>query len=1152
MLFQPDFSILQFQFLFRLSAFACALISTSLHAVEQERPAVLFIGKPYNYLEVAYQKELETHGFDAHCGNWDDVQPHNLRRYNCVVVTSYADEKLNIEAGVAGEGGINLARERILTEYMNAGGGLMVFLNTGGCYAKAKLGNVPEWLKKFGVDFYTETISDPATEVLATAPTIRKYNIKFAHTEKLIPHPVTEGAKRVWYPVNWVGHQAASAAPVNVNHQWEQLVFTNPTARIVKPVSEVLPEMYRANPPDGPYCLLAVRKYTLGRMAVMGINPMWTVWSAYHPSLGSVVMKQGENGLPSDWALIIENTFRWLSEPSLQMGLYGTEAGKLPPVAGNTPPVDWSSMAFPPAPKKYFRGIAGAHTSLSTGKGTVQDWANAAVTAGLDFILFTEDLAEMNLEKWKQLQAQCKAATTQKFIAWPGIEYRNAAGTHGFIPIGYKDWLSPTWLSDDGKRINIDRGWTPDKGMDAKTGHQSGQIMHYLTYLTNGFFNYANNPTPFWDYKLYTLFTVWSARDRKPLDDALESFLQANSLHVNPAPFALDLLTDPADLASVVSEGRPHLVVAADNDPRVPEPATLTNVFLRNVVCETEDRLGAGGYRGWCGPIATQGPAMRWMFRGGYQWEGVEFPRYWIERHAGPRSEDWFLSSWYRLNLRLDAESPAGIRDVTIYDGDRIFRRYAGSSRKSFAVEMTVSQAPNRHLVAVVTDLNGRRAVSREIWTEQQMGLYNYCGDRVNVPQSIYSPIHGHPYPTPDKTQREVRRFFVDLVSPDIQIEGYRTDWVYKREELSDEYGWHNWAPHHERDDYTFTQRGYGWYQGHDRPVSTASHASQDVYWDGFGIEALRLDQLVAPRLVNFDNKLVLKKSIPLDADGFALPGLVEWNVEAGTDRPARFAIISADRRVVRPWELPIPHEPVMIELPEGSIVIGGTGIPGPGQSVRVSGSPAACLVRAENGKVTFKVGIRPGDKNIAGSAFDWQTEVVNRTLEPDSRLETSWFTVETGKLLDLPLGVIRAQAEDGVVRVRVRESGLPINCQPFVISGVNPRLPIGCYEVESNRYRPIGGWDGKAFVQVPASQKNTTLVIGNLLISDQPDIQAEMVQETAADGTVTGKWLVDAHNPADHEREVTFSIPAEFGLVKTRTHRAKLPPAGSVQFTID
>ncbi|MHB9132576.1 MAG: hypothetical protein ACYDBB_16020 [Armatimonadota bacterium] len=1108
------------------------------------KPNMLFIGKPAVYLEVAYVKELEAHGFQVEAVAWESVTPTLLRKYNTVVIAGLWGMDSTIASG------FTEVRQRYITDYMKAGGGVLVVVTTSGSYTKERLGSFPAWLKRCGVDLYVEAVTDPTREVLASPPSLKRYNIKFAYADAIAKHPATEGVKNIWFPTGMSGHCAAFAVPLVVSHQWQPLISTSPGAKLV--ISEdVWKDMWRTERPDGPYPLFAVRSMNLGRLAVLGIDPLMTIWSPYHSALGSVVMKQGEGGKPSDMWRLLENTYRWLAAPSLQMGIYGSEVAKFPPVPGDTPGVSWNESTFPAAPAMYYRGTVGAHTALSTGKGNVKEWAEAAKKAGFDFIIFTEDLAAMNAEKWKQLQAECKGATTADFIAYPGIEYQNAAGTRGFSPLGNRDWLPKEWLTDDGKMLNIDRGWTPEKGWAAKTGHQSGQIMFFLTWQSNGYFDFAHGPTPSWDHKLYCYFPVWSAQDTKPLDNALQEFLHANSLHVNPAAYALDLLYNPADLASAIKDGRPHLVVSADSDPRVPEEATLQSVFNRLVVSDAADGLGAGSYRGWAGPVATQGPAMRWMFRGGYQWDGVEFPRYWIERYAGPEEKDWYMSSWYRLKVRLDTESVAGIKSVTIYDGEQVFRRFDAGGKKQFTAEFDVVNCPTRHLVAVVTDMNGRQAVSREIWLEQQMGLYNYCGDRVNAPGSIYAPIHGHPFYMPETKQREVHRFFVDLVSPDLYIERYLTDSIYKFEELSDEFGWHNWAPHHLRDDYTYSQRAYGWYARHGQKVSYATHFSQSVYWDGF--TEMPKDpgkQLPPAELKIFDNSMTLKKPAALDAEGFIPRSVIRWEHAISKEAPGLYAIIAPDGKVTS-GALAEIAAPVVLAIPSGAIVCTAPAAGAFGQSILWTGEALACAITVKDGKAVVKTGVLPKERNIAGQSFAWHTETLNRNVTPDQLLHPKWFQVKAGTLAAMPLSELHVTAKDGVAVIELARAAFDTNCQPVVVDGVNRNWTAGYYEKPTGLYRPIGVWGNTAFVQVPGTKTKNNIIIGNIIRADQPEVLIDMLQETDGAGMPTGRWIVNANNPTGKELDVTFSIPAAFDLIQTRRHNEKIPAGAAVTFTL-
>ena len=1128
-----------------IALLVCLPVVALAAPVASPSPSLLFVGKPQIYMEVAYLRELEAHGFQVDAAPWDCVTPDLLRHYNAVIVTGYWGEYAagnNVEAGV--RSGFAGLRPRYLAEYIKAGGGVLFALNSMGCYGEGRLGEVPDWLKQFDCNFWVEALSDPTRQVLASPPSLARYATHFAWTDDLAKHPITEGVKNLWYPVGWGGHAAFWSGPVDAGHQWTSIVRTGPQAQAAGS-TDVWAELWRKNPPPGPYSLLSVRSVNEGRLAVLGVNPMWLLWSPYDDSLGGVAMKTGEQGRPSDWWKLLENTYRWLAAPSLQMGTYGQAVGKYPPVAGDTPAVPWNQLPFPDKPSHYYRGLVGAHTALSTGKGTVAEWAAAAQAAGWDFLLFTEDLSVMNADKWEKLKAECKGATSDNFVAYPGIEYMNASGYRGFAPLGYVDWFPVDWLTDDGKRINTDRGWTPQKGWGA-TKHKSGQIMMFLTWGRNGFLNYEKNPSPYWDYKLYNLFPIWSMDHGQPLDNGVKDYLEVCAAAHNPAAYAVNLMYDPAELATARAEGRPHLVVSADPDPRTPDKPGLRATFDRMIVDDVPYGLGTGCYRGWQGPVATQGPALRWMFRGGYQWEGVEFPRYWIERYAAPQEKDWYMPSWYRLKLRLDAESEAGLRDVTIYDGPRIFRRFDPQGQKQYTVELDVVQNQTRHLVAVVTDSQGRQAVSREMWLEQQQMLYNYCGDRVNVPGPIYGAMHGHPFKTFDGRDVEVRRFFTDLVSPDVLIERYLTDWVYKYDELTDTMAWHNWAPHYVRDDYTFEQRGYQWYGRHGGQVSYASHPSQGLYWDGFTpVAEVKANQLPPAKLETFDSTLTLKQPYKLDADGFLPPSVMTWEAKSTQEPPGRCTIVTPDGKI---YDIKAPPA----ELPSGTVIIYAPGPGAAGQSVKWTGEHLAYLVSVKDGPATVKVGVRPGEANQAGQKFTWRTEKINRAVAAGELAKPTWFTVKLGSAQALPLADLHLTAAEGVAEVLLKRSAFDTNSQGLVVGGVNGNWTAVYYEKPAGLIRPIGVWDGQAFAQLPSTKQDVTVIIGNLIRCDQPEVRIEAFQLTDDAGKATGTWQVEAHNPTGQELTVNFTTPAVFDLLKTRQHAEKIAAGSSVRFTLE
>lgn len=1125
-----------------------------------ERPNLLMIGKRGRYMEVEYLEELRRHGIEFESVLWEEVSPGMLRRYNAVVVTAHT---------VPGDSQwADRTRRRWIDTYMRKGGGVLVLMNTTGTYkGDKKFGDYMKWLAGYGLDWHVEAIEDRERDTVLSPPDLNKRGKRAAWTDDVRQHPVTEDVKSIWYPVGWGGHFAAQASQVDVGSPWKVVLRTGPDAQAAGH-AQIPEDWWRKDPPGGPYNLMAVRPVENGRLAVLGLDPVMTVWTPKHYSLGEAIFRKGENGRPSDLWRLLENTYRWLAEPSMNMGIYGPKVALYPPVPRETPPVAWEQLEFPGTVKTWYRGVCGAHTALSTGKGTVAEWVDAAKRAGLDFLIFTEDLAHMNAGKWQKLQSACEAASDENFVAYPGIEYRNARGNRGFMPLGGRDWpVQDGYLTADGKRVNVSRGYDPDVGHVVRdSSKRSGQIQMWLENKVNGYLSHEQNEAPFWDYKLYNLFTVWSAERTEPLDRALGKFLHANSLHVNPAPYALDLLYDPADLSSVLEENRPHLVVAGDSDPRQPDEPNLRNVFYRYVVSDMEHveyRQHAGGYRGWIGPVATQGPKARLMFRAGYRWKGIEYPRYWIERYAGIQHEDWFMPSWYRLKLRTDAESEVGLDRVALYDGERLFRRYDPDGAERFSIELDVTQNQNRHLALVVTDREGRQAVTREIWTEQQQNLYNFCGDRVNNPNSIYSPIHGHVhhrYVQKNRTRAiekrrlfrnyrhdEARRFFVDLVSPDLFIERYVTDWVYDPEEVSDLFGWHNWAPHYERKDYTLMQRAFGWYDRHGEEVSYRTHHSQNVSWDGYKPTPRNAEKKAPPAaLVAFEHEMTLKKPQELDEHGFLQDGTIVLSQDLEAAPECRYGIVRPDgTEVSGPFE--DLSEPASGGLPSGSVVVFDPGEGQIGHSIRWVGEDLGYRIETtEDGQAVLKTGVQPGERNRAGEKFRWRFQRMRRAVSIDQLRDPDWFEVHAGSVDALTLSELHVRADAGVADVTISRPAADTNCQPVVVHGINPKTTAALYMPETGAVRPIGVWDGKAYAQFDAALAPKRLVVGNLLRVNHEEVTAEMIRLTDRNGRPTGRWLIDIHNPTDGKLSVALSVPPQFDLIEKRSGTVELEPFGS------
>ena len=799
------------------------------------KPAVLFIGV-YPYVEPALARELMALGYFVDASDWAGINLDRLRRFNTVVISSWGNP------GDQWQG----KYEDALDEYLRQGGGLITFFSA---WEELALSLKP-WFEKYGLQIVHEGISDPATGKDVPRPKYM-YGSKLSLTKVVHPHPVTQGVRSLWYPTGFGGYGKPSAMPLVVDENWTVLVSSEKSAVINHCGEAVVPNFRPAmEGKQGAWPMIAARRIGNGRLVALGMNPMLYVWGPHFDKWDEVAYRAGIGGVPSDFQTLLHNALRWTAEPSMASGALGYLAGMYPPTSqGDTAPVDWSTKTFtPPGPWLY--GLLGAHTALSTGKGTVAEWAAAAQAAGLSYIVFLEDMRKMSEEKWAQLKAECKAASTDSFRCYPGMEFLmkiNAGGAvvatdRGFVIDGR---MTMPWL--------LARHLTPGNDVDVNDDDMKATWeLDFGTHNTAGYMALAQNNIPFWDYKNYGLLSVLAQGGGQKIDDAIPQYLESAAANVNVMPMAISLEYDTANLKGIRTDGRPLLVVNGAPDPRYPQMGSGLKLVDLHVGSKGEQwNAGIALYRGWYGPTVTEGPAVSLRFRAGYTWKRVEYPRYWIERYASVEHQDWFMPSYYRQPVRLDVTSEAPLAEVVVYDGTQVYLRFDAHGVKTFSAEFTVPHDQNRHLVAYVKDAQGRRALTPELWTEQQQNLYNYCGDRCNAPLGNgSSPGHGHPWsegmlamssPRPQTvaqyprtipgTGAEARRYQLDLVSGDLYLERVTSDDYYTK---LNKYpiAWHNFVGPVPREDVRHGWLRYEWYQHHGRKFQHG--AEMGFVWDGY------------------------------------------------------------------------------------------------------------------------------------------------------------------------------------------------------------------------------------------------------------------------------------------------------------------------------
>ena len=362
------------------------------------RPAVLFTcGVHSSYLAVP----LHDAGIEIHTGAAKDL-PNLLPsgRFNVVVVASGFGDP---------------AVEASLRQFMAAGGGVMVLPCHVYMYEKEYLGR-QEFLKQYGATFAVANVLERDTN--------RCFGVSMGGLFLLgsVAPPFAAGVRGLMMHQMGPESYDSTVPPVDVraDTNWTPVVKGSATAESVpfaaQKVAYAAPYVPKTAVKEP--VLLAVRDAGAGRLAARGVSPEWRFSPPANCPPVEAILGKGAGGKPSDWIPLLANVFRHLAEPSLRAGRGGepTPAAVLNPVRRweNAAPVDWTRMS-PIADQGQLPALVGARSSYSGGKGSVDEWAQAAKAAGLKVLVFLEPLDAIRREDFAKLKADCARCTDSNF-----------------------------------------------------------------------------------------------------------------------------------------------------------------------------------------------------------------------------------------------------------------------------------------------------------------------------------------------------------------------------------------------------------------------------------------------------------------------------------------------------------------------------------------------------------------------------------------------------------------------------------------------------------------------------------------------------------------------------------------------------------------
>lgn len=635
-----------------------------------------------------------------------------MRKYNLLVVIR----------GPQFQGYTELSEEAakeqadLLDRFLEEGGGILVFggLHVGDTYNDHR--RINEWLKKYEVQFGWDIVDD-AAHLYKDPPPVPWQRPEYIWTTNFAASPITQGAKTLFIPHDmfWL----PSVRTVQGGKDWQVLLSSEPTSvtwQLPVPLAGQVLERVKGSEKTGPAPLLAVRQAGKGRLAVSGIQAT-ALWSDLGKGVGAQVASvRGDGQRTSDWLPLLRNLALWLSEPARAAGRPGGTKERvrtfINPQYGTRDPIQWErpDLSWPdteiyrlyamhagPWNEAYwretaagmwkpFRFLVGAHSRASGGKGSVADWKTAAQKEGFDGIVFREKILEMTAEQWQAFEAECTAASDERFLAIPGQEFLDWQDNRFMRFQRRTPYPQAARLTPDKKRVKdqlaffFDAGWPVNFPLTPKS-----------------------NPNPWWAYSVYSSFPVAVYDKGKRIEDNTAEWQSLVERMEYPTPLGVHLLEDPAEVAGT----------AADLNLNVLAPS------LKDIQTNPrwdQSSLGHGTHNITIA-YASNGPVIE-----------AFLPLNHYRATLGDRD----VPGSYRYRIVIRARSDAPLKQVELWGGGQLLRRYRPDSPTFMAV-VDDQHDRQRGMLLKITDAKGREALATSIMVHDKMMVWYWCGDHCNA-----------------------------------------------------------------------------------------------------------------------------------------------------------------------------------------------------------------------------------------------------------------------------------------------------------------------------------------------------------------------------------------------------------------------------------
>jgi hypothetical protein len=660
-------------------------------------------------------EELRSHGFVVDwTENLEEVTRERVRSFDTLVLFT-SPASFGRSAGGVAPGSEERFTE-VVSGFAEGGGGVFLMPDEPNLGVQRLRALTDRWGATIPAERIIEEDSARRSEFERAS-----FSLPLAYTNSVTPSPITAGVSGIWYPMQQA-FLGGLTLPIIVDASWQVLVRASPTAR-AEPISlgdwlDAAPGLVQRTESERAPPLFAVRSAGHGRVALMAQWPQFSFAAGTKWLYDRVVLERGARGIPSDMRRLLENTLRWLSEPSLQHSqqrsvrrLEHVNAARDANVAlyrTAPPPYDVSTLqtARVPDGQRVYRGLIGARTFRSGGSSSVQEYAASARQAGLDFVVFLEDFPELAEDELRSLQAECDAQSDAKeLLLLAGFSARTNVGNKVFFFGPRLSWPPDSVLTGkNGRTLHLQQE-LPDGTF---TGLGRTQFQEWaLRGASAGYYDFRDaTALRMYDARIYALAGVRYYESGRQIEDATDDYLLTNAGTIGPTPVTVHMVKSAQELAAQARSQR-----------------GLTYVVASSLALG--DRAG------------VEESGLKWKSQ-------FDFMRTFVS--SGPEVLVWpqtFRSMTYGAEgfapersvmfAPLVLKSKVGLRDISIYDGNTLYRRVALRGAKTFETTFVLEGSLQRDLVVIATDVRGGSAVSfpARSWSDGSDAPV-FCSDHTN------------------------------------------------------------------------------------------------------------------------------------------------------------------------------------------------------------------------------------------------------------------------------------------------------------------------------------------------------------------------------------------------------------------------------------